>query len=336
MRAIGSVLPFPLAEIGGASADSLWTCWTSAFQYHAAFQTARAALRALLRHERIGRLWLPAYICAETLAGAPIGCEILFYSDGPSLPFGGLKPRAGDAVLGVDYFGRGASIALREMAAERRDVLWIEDRAQAMAPEAAAWGDVVLYSPRKLIGVADGGLLVSDRPLPKSPVSNVEAAFWTVSIARFGDPDGVRPDLWHQPFQAREAAFTVDDQGMQHLTGELLKRIPLEPLSGRRRENYAHLSRRLPAYALWPDESPTFAPLAFPVRVKDPTTVVAEMARRRIFCPRHWAKLPGPASEFQEAHALSATLVSISCDHRYGEADMERTAAALKACAEPL
>jgi hypothetical protein len=335
MRAVGSVFPFPLAEIGGDVEDSLWARWTAGFEHHAVFQTARGALRALLQQEGATRLWLPAYICAETLTAAPEGCEILFYQDGPALPFGGLTPRAGDAVLGVDYFGRNASAALRTLAHERRDALWIEDRAQAMAPETPPWGDVVLYSPRKLIGLADGSLMVSNQPLPPSPPARTDPAAWTAALARLDDPEGEHPTLWSLPSKAREAAFTADPHGMQPLASQVLKRVALDPLSNRRKANYACLLGCLEAYALWP-EAPAFAPLAFPVRVQDAALAVGRMAEQRVFCPRHWAQLPSPAADFPIAHALSATLLSIPCDHRYDEADMERVASALQACADPL
>ena len=335
MRAIGSVLPFPLAEIAGPTEASLWSAWTDAFTHHAAFETARAALRALLAHDGVRRLWLPAYICAETMTAAPAGCEVRFYGDGPGLAFKGLTPGAGDAVLGVDYFGRGASEILREMARARPEVLWIEDRAQAMAPETPTWGEVVLYSPRKLIGVADGGLLVSDRPLPPSAVAATEPSAWTAALARLDDPDGRHPERWSPVFRAREAAFRPDGGGMQPLTSALLSRIAIAPLADRRRANYVRLREGLADYALWPDLPPDFTPLAFPVSVEDPARTAAAMAEQRIFCPRHWAHLPSPAAVFPGAHALAARQLSLPCDHRYDDADMDRIAAALRAACAP-
>ncbi len=335
MRALGGVAPFPTAEIGGAGADSLWTLWTGGHRHHAAFQTARGALRALLRAEGVPRLWLPAYICAETAAAAPPGCEVRFYAHGPGLPLDALTPASGDAVLCVDYFGRSAPEPAARLARERRDVLWIEDRAQAMAPDAEPWGDVLLYSPRKLVGVADGGLLVSDRALPPSPAPVADPSAWTAAIARLGDVDGAHPERWRPSFLAREAGFAPDAAPMDALTRALLERIDARPLIARRRSNYAHLLQRLGDYALWPDVVPGFAPLAFPVRVRDAAAAVAAMAERRIFCPRYWAALPSPAEAFAGAHALAAELLCLPCDHRYDDADMDRAAKAIRALAEP-
>jgi hypothetical protein len=50
------------------------------------------------------------------------------------------------------------------------------------------------------------------------------------------------------------------------------------------------------------------------------------MAGARIFCARHWADLPSPAADFPAEHELSRRLITLPCDHRYGEAEMARVA----------
>src|SRR5207302_4980229 len=67
----------------------------------------------------------------------------------------------GDLVVGVDYFGYPVGSALRGLSTTRGDLFFVEDRAQALAPSGDFWGDWCLYSPRKLLGVADGGILVA-------------------------------------------------------------------------------------------------------------------------------------------------------------------------------
>ncbi|HXQ46960.1 MAG TPA: hypothetical protein VN806_10110, partial [Caulobacteraceae bacterium] len=107
-----------------------------------------------------------------------------------------------------------------ELVASRPDVLWIEDRAQAMDTGASDWGDVALYSPRKLVGVGDGGLLIGDEPLPPpfgraspSPVAQMRRAL---------DPRGRRPDRWFPAFQDQEGRFGVDCGVMSPATRRVL------------------------------------------------------------------------------------------------------------------
>jgi hypothetical protein len=339
IRALGSVMP--AADRGERQADSLWRLWTDGWAHHAAFRTARSALAALLAQRNISRLWLPAYAC-DALAQASTGVsEVMWYGVGARLgfcdgAFAGL--RAGDAVLAIDYFGRSPDPAFRQFAASRPDVLWIEDRAQAMAPDAPAWGEVLLYSPRKLIGAADGGLLVSANPLPQPDAARDPAgdtSLWAAEDARVADPDGRAAETWFPLFQQREAAFEVDRRPISRRTLEALSRVDAGAAVRRRRANYSSLLTGLADFALWPEIQPDFAPLAFPVLVEDRDTVVGRMAARGVFCARHWSDLPCPKDGFPEAWALAAHTLSIPCDPRYDAPDMERAAEALKAVARP-
>jgi hypothetical protein len=333
-RAIGSVLPLP--ETGEPMAGSLWGSWTAGRPV-AAFQTARGALSALLAARGVRRLWLPAYVCdAVAQAAAFAGTEVCWYGVDASLDpdLGRLSEGllARDAALVVAYFGRSPSKALRALAQARSDVLWIEDRAQALSPDGPSWAQAELYSPRKLIGVPDGGLLVGQSVPPAEPAPPVND---TAQRGRAGDPDGLAPGGWYPAFQAQEAALDARPLSMSALTRDLLARIDPAPLAARRRANYAALARALPQLALWPEIEPAFAPLVFPVRVKDRDGVVARMAAERIFCPHHWPDLPSPAAQFPAVHALNAQLLSMPCDHRYDAADMFRAAERLRALAEP-
>jgi hypothetical protein len=335
--AIGSVLPFPVEEAAVPRAQSLWSHWTGD-RPAAPFRTARAALAALLRARRIGRLWLPAYACpALAEAAAAADASVAWYDLDATLAVDseGLARglRLGDAALVIAYFGRSPSPEVQALAQSHPQVLWIEDRAQALAPDGLVWAEATLYSPRKLIGVPDGGLVVGGGALPApQPAPPIDA---TAQRARLADPEGRDTERWYAAFQAQEAALDARPFAMSDITRGLLERIDPAPLAARRRENYAMLAQALSAYALWPDAAVDFAPLAFPVRVRDRDEVVRRMAVEGIYCPRHWPDLPSPAAEFAAVHALNAELLSIPCDHRYGAGDMARVAERLKATARP-
>ena len=330
-RTIGSVLPWPAD--GPACEDSLWQCWTRGFRHHAAYGSARSALAALLRFRGVERLWLPAYCCAA-LAEAAEERALLWYGVdatlGPDLAELGQSVRSGDAVLAIDYFGRSPDAALVRLARSRPDVLWIEDRAQAMAPDGAPFGDVLLYSPRKLVGVAEGGLLVADcaLPAPNGPPNRHAAQ---AQMARAADPDGYDPAAWFPHFGAQEAAFRIDAAPMHPATRHALRRSAAPALAARRRANAAVLGAHLGDLALWPGLAIGFAPMAFPVRVRDGAAVAASLARVGLFCARHWPSLPSDPDRFPVAHGLAGQLVSLPCDHRYDAADMLRLVAAMHA-----
>lgn len=321
---IGSVLPAPAP---GAPVNSVFSEIVAGQDWRC-FRTARGALAALLRHRGIKRLWLPAYVCT-TLANGAGDSEILWYATGnqldvPAEAFAEVRP--GDAVVVINYFGRSPSEAVRR-AARNREALWIEDRAQAMAPDAEGFGEVVLHSPRKLWGVGDGGILMGP-DLPE-PAGAEDSSVFLPNDLRAGDPDGRDPKPWFEAFRAREAGFDASPRPMSQRTIEALKSIDPSPEIAARKANWRVLAEALPDLALWPIQAPAFAPLAFPIVVKDAAACAAHMAAHRIWCARHWAELPSPQA-FAAEHDLSRQCLSLPLDGRYDSGGMERIVATIR------
>jgi dTDP-4-amino-4,6-dideoxygalactose transaminase len=240
------------------------------------------------------------------------------------------KIRANDCIVVTSYFGRPIADNIKAIAASRPDVLWIEDRAQALDSGCSSWADVVLYSPRKLIGVADGGVLVSDTTLPE-PSAPVVPRSADAQLARRRDPDGHNPSLWFPAFRMQEEMFKHDDGAMSEATQYILERIALPPISERRRSNAGFLAAHLGDILLWPDDKIVYAPLAVPICVQERDSLAENLAGHGIFCARHWAKLPSAPELFPMAHQLSNALLSLPCDQRYDISDMTRIVKTVRA-----
>ncbi len=298
-----------------------------------AFWNARAALAHLLGVLTVRRIWLPAYICTEAAtAAAQDGREVRFYPVGSDLiPDGDVlsrNMRAGDAVLGVDYFGT-RSKTLPQLARSRRDVTWIQDRAQALWPDPAPWGDHLLYSLRKVVGAPDGGVLVSraDPIQPPRWSADKDASRLDPSRLRAEDPRGVDNAIWFPAYRAAEAAMTTAPLPISDVSRAVADGLDTAALVERRRHNAAALLSRLGDHAVFTAERLLAgSPLGVPVLTTDAAAVQARMAEGRVFCARHWADLPSPAEDFPTEHALSQRLLTLPCDHRYDDADMARVA----------
>jgi dTDP-4-amino-4,6-dideoxygalactose transaminase len=332
--AIGGV--FAAEPSGPPIAWSVWDAWRAGWPHASAFANARSALRALLRSRGVRRAWLPAYICGSLADGVrAAGAELTFYPVGP-----GLEPevevvergaQAGDAVIAVDYFGRAEPALWRSLIAARPDLQVIEDRAQALDPNAEPFAEAVLYSPRKLLGVADGGLLFARSPAPPAEDA-ADPALWAPLDARDADPAGYAPERWRPLYVAAEDAMRADDRAATDRSLRVLASTAMAPIADARRANWRRLAAELADWALIPAPDPAFAPLAFPILTVDAAAAVAALARERIWAPRHWATLPSDPAAFAPAHRLAATCVSLPLDQRYGEAEMARIVAAVKAC----
>lgn len=327
-RAIGSVFA-AIADIVPPPGGGLLAGWMDGGADSVLLRNARAALALLLRSLNPARLWLPAYICRDAVEGAvAAGVAVAYFGQdatlAPDVGFLAAHLRPGDAVMAVDYFGRLPPVAFRDFCASRPDCHWIEDRAQAIAP-GAGWGDYLLYSPRKVVGVPDGGVLVvrcgaaPAAAIEDFPLDDMPAVF-----RRLDDPAGERPDLWFPSFRAEEARMDARPLAMSRLARLLLDRIDPQPLIAARRANGRLLRQHLPDLLLWHDADDTEVPLGIPVVVPDAAAFVAEMAKARIWCARHWADLPSPPDEFPALHGLARRLVTLPCDQRYGRDDMMR------------
>lgn len=331
-------MPAPLKAIGGffgleANAAGLGRSADFGGPNQLAFWNARAALAHLLSVLGVRRVWLPAYICAEAAEAAGEGRrELRFYSVGADLVPDdealARDLRAGDAVLGVDYFGA-RSVALPQLAKSRRDVTWIQDRAQALWPDPTAWGDHVIYSPRKVLGAPDGGVLVSLRGTIAPPrwADDHDLSRLEPSRLRAADPLGAHNDRWFPAYRAAEAAMSAAPRPMSDVARVVLDAADTDALAGRRRRNAEALLGRVGDAALFSTERLlASAPLGVPVLTRDAAAVQARMAKDRVFCARHWADLPSPPADFPAEHALSQRLLTLPCDHRYDDADMTRVA----------
>lgn len=330
--AIGGFLPLERNE-RGAGAFALWgiaedNAWR--------FANARSALAHLLRRCEAQRLLMPAYICPELAAAAGGKTTLRFYpiDEDFSPDLGALKRllRPGDCVLAVDYFGRKPDGAFLDVVAEHDGPLWVEDRAQALFPASRPWAPWVLYSPRKLFGVPDGGILhrVGATVAPVAYGKRVKEDRAAPRRPRGNDGDARDAAARYEAYRDVEARMSVSDEPMSDMTRELLSTVDAARAIARRRANYAALATELPDHALLGGPSVEFAPFGFPVRVRDAAATQSALAARRIFAARYWPELPSDPDAFPVAHVLAREVLVLPCDQRYDRQAMRRVAAAFR------
>lgn len=346
---IGGFLPLdPGPPLGTGGRESVARRWFGTAARHHGFRNGRTALAlgALAAFGPTGTLWLPAYACRAVAEGAEAAMRngsLARVATYPLAPRGPLMPDAGflaarlapgDAVIVIAYFGRPPGPPLRQLAAARPDVTWIEDRAQALWP-GPAWGDAVLYSPRKLLGVADGGFLILTPrgaaragPLPEQPGPPPEAAA-PPALRRYEDEAGNA--AWFPAYRAAERRMTVEPGAPTRLTAALLARQDIRAIATARRANHAALHPLIPRSAhLAPSPAhPAWVPHGLPVLVRDAAELSARMAGEGVFCPVMWpdAVDPGPCAR---ARALAGRVLLLPLDQRYGPGEMARVASAFR------
>lgn len=304
------------------------------------FLSARCALYTVCQSLKPRRAWLPSYLCSAILDPfRNLSVPIRYYDAGPNFQAGTgwiAEVGPGDLVLLIHYFGF-PNTTFPAALLKRRGAVLIEDGSQGLFvkqqyPESSC----IVYSPRKFLGVPDGGLMASLRGhsfdlgiLESPPAEWWKSALVVAQMRREFDLLG-RESRWFPLFRQVEENFPLGPYRSSDLTKVLMETGTDYPFIKRtRRQNYLALLERLKQYALLPELDGETVPLGFPVcvdaRLRD--KVLEILYGQRIYAPVHWRIEGIVPEEHCESHSLSQRILTLICDQRYTISDMAREAA---------
>ncbi len=318
--------------------------------------SGREALRLLL-HDAASRgrtrVAFPAYLCPallealhpdQTATFLPTGAELA-----PTRDAVGSFLRSGypdDAVLvAAPYFGAAwpAEISDAIEGAWAAGVEILEDRSHSLFSEDAHLeARRGCASLRKWAALPDGGIAFGtavDGLTPDAEPGGPSAEARREGMeakARFLDSGEGDKDAFLAKIAEGEAALEKV-AGVRAITAESKERLggwDLADLRGKRQANAQRLIQGLrhltgvdPLVRFGPDD----VPLGVPVLCDDRDRVRKGLIAQRIYCPVHWA-LPAAVAKdrFAHEHGVQDRVLTLVCDQRYGEADMDRTLEALR------
>jgi dTDP-4-amino-4,6-dideoxygalactose transaminase len=308
--------------------------------------TARCGIHLLIERLRPGQVWMPSYLCGVMLEAVdrrrsglrffPVNCDLraedlAWVAD----------VRPGDLVVLIDYFGFHGERACAE-AVRRRGARVVEDACQALLSAHVGQGaDYVLFSPRKFLGVPDGGILVSraEPDLSDAALERPPGAWWLKAVAagvlrrEFDRHGGARP--WFPLFQEIERSYPIGPYAMSELAEALLRHgFDYEAIAGARRANYRVLAEELGDLAVFRELPEDVVPLGFPIRHAERDRLRQALFRAEIYPPVHWETRGCVPEEFAESHRLAAQIMTLPCDQRYDAEDMRRMTKCLRAALE--
>lgn len=224
--------------------------------------SGRAALECLLINmKRPARVFVPAYIChtlIEPLLRLQIPFE--FYSCQADLsPILPTQAKEDDAIILVNYFGlTGAHVAA---AAPQFPGTVIVDATSALFCPPLP-GIRTFYSPRKFVGVSDGGIALSPEPLPLRPEQqdlSAPHALYLLQCLEQGVPAA------EKACQQAEDRLSGPALTMSPLTRTLLKAIDFEQVAALRCQHYMLLHDALaPLNRLSLPTTAPYAPMCYP------------------------------------------------------------------------
>lgn len=297
---------------------------------------ARSCIKLLVDQLEPRQVWLPSYLCVSILSAIDNSQkEIKFYPIDYHLRIesNGFKSeiKPGDLFLAIDYFGFPFDNAVLDQV-KRQGGRILRDCSQALFYNFTRdeLCDYILFSPRKFLGVPDGGilqnrsvikLLTTDLIAPdlKQQVLLMEGML----LRRDYDLSGQQRD-WFELLAIAEEHFALGNRRISEISTTLLNYgFDYEEVKSQRRKNFLALLENLGDRALFKNLPEDVVPLGFPVVVPDRNLVQIELFKDEIYPSIHWDISGFVPNSFVESHKLSGDILTIPCDQRYDEYDMQ-------------
>lgn len=284
--------------------------------------SARNCLEYVLRARRPERVYMPSYTCSvvfEPLDRLNIPYSI--YELDKNLEFLELpKINENELLLYSNYFG------LKDAYCDRMVQFYGErlvlDCSQALyyAPQP---GCHVFYSPRKFVGLPDGGCLYTPNVLEVDlPVDTSSETRTTHLYIR--DKDGA--EAGYNDFLRNDASLSgLPIMKMSELTKSMIGSIAFDKVRERRKQNFAYLFERLGGGLLigkddWQDAA---CPMVFPYLANGPE-LRGKLIAERIYTATYWPNVLNDARRDTYEYNLANRLMALPIDQRYNEEDMQR------------
>lgn len=176
------------------------------------------------------------------------------------------------------------------------------------------------FSPRKFVGVADGGYLFTNTKLALSfekdesynRMSHLLKRIDLSAEEAYGDFSENDQLLANQPIKL-----------MSNLTKKILSGLDYEHIKRVRRENFLFLHQFLKEKNLLKFElDPDSVPLVYPFRTAQ-KALKKKLITEKIYCATYWPNVFEWADIDKNAYALAEEIVALPIDQRYGIAEMK-------------
>ena len=280
---------------------------------------ARYCIEYILTIKKYKKIYIPFYICDSILK--PIeNLEIMvqYYSINEELmPVINKKLGDNEVLLFINYFGLHSSKIqlIKEVYGNI-----IVDNTQAFFLKPIYEIDTV-YSPRKFLGVSDGGYLYinSNKRLVIDRDISYDRYIHLLKRIDLGAGSGYKDFI--------ETEKQIDNSRMlemSNITSELLSNIDYEFIKQRRNENFNILNKSLKAYNELKVEEflKDNSPMVYPFLINGAENLRKVLIDNNIYVAKYWADVLDRVNEESFEAYLTNNLLPLPIDQRYNEEDM--------------
>ena len=373
--------PLPtLSQLARALASSQPSDSTAAeFWYGTASEALAAAIQALVRsedHERSecerdsakqsgkgsATVWFPAYFCNDALRFVRrLSIDLRFYDVRPDLGIDweqlGQLTRAvarSSILVLVHYFGFPNQAETAAAFCRQRSIGLVEDAAHSLAKAPGIGiGSAVIFSPRKLLPVPKGGLLLAHerikRFVPQPLAGDESADIWSWAARRLVQRSLTKTGVpWHflsayrhppfiEPVVPTKEGLTACNPYIRRLIAVAERDLP--EITTRRRAHYLQLlnlcegSREIKP--MYPDLPQGVCPYVFPVLLKNDVQRWVDFLRGKGIPASRWPDLPPEVREsqvFPETANLAEHTVLLPIHQSLTTAQVDKMGSVLTNC----
>ena len=284
--------------------------------------SGRNALQYILEQiPKLSKLWIPYFTCEVVLEPLKrLGVPYEFYHINPNFELAQESSLdEGEFLLYTNYYGIKDEY-IKKLADQYGDHLII-DNAQALffAPIENCHQ---IYSPRKFIGMPDGGFAVSplidDLPCLQQGTSYERCTHLLKRTEQ-------HPTQGYADFQKDDESISgLPIRQMSMISKKIFETVDLNFIQKRRLENFSFLHDSLwKTNRLAIPSANTFAcPLVYPYWSHD-SGLKKKLISSEVFVATYWPNVLGWTKSSDLEHELASNVVCIPIDQRYGKAEME-------------
>lgn len=284
--------------------------------------SGRNALEYILRSiSDIKCLWIPYYTCDVVLEPLKkLNISYSFYSVNKSLEFADdIELAANEYILVTNYFGI-KDTYISELSTRYGEHLII-DNAQAfyaMPPD----GVKTVYSPRKFVGVPDGGIAYMENGLD---INDFEQDISYNRCSHLLKRLDIGAEAGYADF--RENSQLMKNRAikrMSNLTWNMLHSIDFKSVKRQRNENFKRLHEKLSdVNQLHIPDMDTFAcPMVYPFFSFD-LSLKKRLIENKIFVATYWPNVMEWCKPTDIEYQLANQIIALPIDHRYGIEEMD-------------
>lgn len=291
--------------------------------------SARNALEVVLRSLPEGiRVYVPRYTCEVVMEPFQhTGTAVEFYDIDQQLELKSLPDLSDDEyLLYTNYFGiKDGYVA---MLSERYGSQLIVDDAQAFFHRPTN-GSKAVYSPRKFVGVPDGGIAAGVGQFA-GQLEEEESYDRCSHLLKRIDLD---PGEGYADFKAHDGALVNRPVAhMSKLTRRILGSIDWDRLAEKRKRNFSLLHDALgnDNRLTIPEIEEASCPMVYPYMAEDAGRLRKKLIESQIFVATYWPNVLKDNNQGSEIVEIATDILPLPVDQRYDPADMERIAAVIK------